>query len=250
MSELLSTIIKGKEEGLYTLSLFLDLSKAFDSFDYGMMFNKLESYGIHGNALQWFRSYLSNRLIRTKCQVASSEQMEYSEYQSIKYGTPQGSCLGPLLFLIFTNDLHKQLHHCSCILFADDTTLYKTYRNLVYLQWCIQDDMNRIMKYFRINKLTLNLNKIVCVLFQKDKKSKEIRLQLDIHTITNSPETKFLGMILDQNLNWSSHLNQLILKLNRNLNLLKLSRKMMTQESKLLVYCSHIESHIQYGTLL
>ena len=80
----------------------------------------------------------------------------------------------------------------------------------MYLQWCIQDDMNTIMKYFRINKLTLNLNKTVCVLFQKDKKSKEIRLQLDIHTITNSPETKFLGMILDQNLNWSSHLNQLI----------------------------------------
>ena len=89
VSELLSTIIKGKEEGLYTLSLFLDLSKAFDSFDYGMMLNKLESNGICGNALQWFRSYLSNRLIRTKCQVASSEQMEYSEYQSIKYGTPK-----------------------------------------------------------------------------------------------------------------------------------------------------------------
>ena len=88
VSELLSTIIKGKEEGLYTVSLFLDLSKAFDSLDHGMMLNKVESYGICGNALQWFRSYLSNRLIRTKCQVASSEQMEYSEYQPIKYSTP------------------------------------------------------------------------------------------------------------------------------------------------------------------
>ena len=73
---------------------------------------------------------------------------------------------------------------------------------------------------------------------------------MDTHTITNSPDTKFLGLTLDQNLNWSSHLNQLILKLNRNLNLLKLSRNMMTQESKLLVYCSHIESHIQYAILL
>ena len=117
--------------------------------------------------------------------------MEHSEYKPIKYGTPQVSCLGTLLFLIFTNDLHKQLHHCSIILFADDTTLYKTHRNLVYLQWCIQDDMNRIMKYFRINKLTLNLNKTVCVLFQKDKNLKVVTLNLDTHTITKSSETKF-----------------------------------------------------------
>ena len=250
VSELLSTIIKGKEEGLYTISLFLDLSKAFDSLDHVMMLNKLEAYGIRGKTLDWFRSYLSNRLIRTKCQIASSEQTEYSKYQAIKYGTPQRSCLGPLLFLIFTNDLHKQLHHCSCILFADDTTLYKAHKNLVYLQWCIQDDMNRIMKYFRINKLTLNLNKTVCVLFQKNMQCKEITLQLDTHTIRNSPETKFLGMTLDQKLTWSSHVNQLVLRLNRNLNLLKLSRNMLNKESKLLVYSSHLESHMQYGILL
>ena len=248
VSELLSTIIKGKEHGLYTVSLFLDLSKAFDSLEHEMMLNKLNSYGIRGNVLQWFRSYLDDRRIRTKCYVSSSGQLEYFEYKPIKYGTPQGSCLGPLLFLIFTNDLLKELHHCSSILFADDTTLYKTHRNLVYLQWCVQDDMNRLMEYFRINKLTLNLNKTVCVLFQKNKSStNKIQLQLGSHNISNSPETKFLGMTLDQNLNWSSHVSKLILKLNRNLNLLKLSRNMMTQDSKLLVYHSHLESHIQYG---
>ena len=249
--ELLSTIIKGKEQGLYTISLFLDLSKAFDSLEHEMLLKKLESHGIRGKALEWFKSYLSNRQIRTKCHIASSGQLEYSDYKPITYGTPQGSCLGPLLFLIFTNDLHKQLYHCSSILFADDTTLYKSHRNLRYLQWCVQDDMNRVIEYFRINKLTLNLNKTVCVLFQKNKvKLNEIKLNLGTHTITNCPETKFLGMTIDQNLNWSSHINQLVLKLNRNLNLLKLSRNMMTQESKLLVYHSHLESHIQYGILL
>ena len=216
VSELLSTIIKGKEQGLYTISMFLDLSKAFDSLEHDMMLKKLESYGVRGIALQWFKSYLSNRQIRTKCHISSNGQIEYSEYKSINYGAPQGSCLGPLLFLIFTNDLHKQLHHCSSILFADDTTLYKTHRNLVYLQWCIQDDMNRIMKYFRINKLTLNLNITVCVLFQKNKTDpKEFHLKLDKQTITNRPESKFLGITLDQHLNWSSHVNQLILKLNK-----------------------------------
>ena len=148
VSELLSTIIKDKEQGLYTVSLFLDLFKAFDFLELEMVLRKLESYGIHGNVL------LSERQIRTKCHISSSGQIEYSEYKPIKYGTQQRSCLGPLLFLIFTNDLRKQLHHCSSILFADDTTLYKTHRNLVYLQWCVQDDMNRIMDYFSINKLT------------------------------------------------------------------------------------------------
>ena len=91
-------------------------------------------------ALDWFRSYLSNRQIRTKCLIESSGKIELSHYKPINFGAPQGSCLGPLLFLIFTNDLHQQLHHCSSILFADDTTLYKSHRNLVYLQWCIQDE--------------------------------------------------------------------------------------------------------------
>ena len=251
ISELISTVIKGKEQGLYTVSLFLDLSKAFDSLEHSMMLKKLETYGIRGNALDWFRSYLSNRQIRTKCLIESSGKVELSDYQPINFGAPQGSCLGPLLFLIFTNDLHKQLHHCSSILFADDTTLYKSHRNLVYLQWCIQDDMNRLMQYFRINKLTLNLNKTICVLFQKNKKeTKMIKLSLGNQTLTNKPESKFLGVTLDQHLNWSSHLNNLTLKLNKNLNLLKLSKNMMTSETKLLVYRSHLESHIHYGILL
>ena len=88
VSELLSTIIKGKGQGLYTVSLFLDLSKAFDFLEHEIMLKKLESYGICGNVLQWFRSYLSERKIRTKCHISSSGQIEYSEYKPIKYGTP------------------------------------------------------------------------------------------------------------------------------------------------------------------
>ena len=188
---------------------------------------------------------------RTKCLIESSGKVEMSNYTPINFGAPQGSCLGPLLFLIFTNDLHQQLHHCSSILFADDTTLYKSHRNLMYLQWCIQDDMNRLIQYFRINKLTLNLNKTICVLFQKNKgDTKVIQLSLGTWILTNKPESKFLGVTLDQHLTWSSHLNNLTLKLNKNLNLLRLSRNMMTQENKLLVYRSHLESHIQYGILL
>ena len=88
-------------------------------------------------------------------------------------------------------------------------------------------------------------------MFQKNKKeTKVIKLSLGNQTLTNKPESKFLGVTLDQHLNWSSHLNNLTLKLNKNLNLLKLSKNMMTSETKLLVYRSHLESHIHYGILL
>ena len=117
---------------------------------------------------KWFESYLNGRQMRVKCNVASSGKTEYSDYMKVSYGTPQGSCLGPLIFLIFTNDLHRHLVYSSSILFADDTTLYKTHRNLVYLKWCLEDDLCTLNDWFAANKLTLNLDKTVCMLFHKN----------------------------------------------------------------------------------
>ena len=159
--------------------------------------------------------------MRVKCNVASSGKTEYSSYREVAYGSPQGSCLGPLIFLIFTNDLHRHLVYSSSILFADDTTLYKTHRNLVYLKWCLEDDLNTLSDWFAANKLTLNLDKTVCMLFQKNNMNDEIVLKVNDMTIRNQTETKFLGMWLDQSLNWHSHIQKLILKIKRNKYLLK-----------------------------
>ena len=250
VSELLAEIIKGKQEGLYTVSMFLDLSKAFDTLEHEVLLKKLERYGIRGTSNNWFRDYLTNRKIRTKCTVASTGKTEYSEYKAINFGTPQGSCLGPLIFIIFTNDLHKQLQHCNSILFADDTTLYKSHRNLKYLNWCIEDYMKTIVKWFQVNKLTLNIDKTVCLLFQKQGHSDEIQIKVDKITIKNTHETKFLGIWLDEHLNWTTHIQKLILKLTRNTNLLKFNQNLMPTHTKKLVYHSHIASHLHYGLLL
>ena len=250
ISELVSEILKGKEEGMYTLGLFLDLSKAFDTIEHSVLLQKLCKYGVRGPTLSWFRSYLENRKMRIKCETASSDKLVYSDYKTVQYGTPQGSCLGPLIFLIFTNDLHRHLHHCSSILFADDTTLYKTHRNLVYLRWCLEDEMSTISKWFSTNKLTLNIDKTVCVLFQKNNKTEKVELQVNDATILSQPNTKFLGMWLDQHLNWNKHIDILLLKITRNQNMLKLSRNFLPKDTKRLIYHSHIGSHIQYGLLL
>ena len=134
ISELVSQVVKGQQEGLYTLALFLDLSKAFDSLEHTVLLRKLEHYGLRGVTNKWFASYLKNRQMRVKCTTTSTGKVEYSAYQTVNYGTPQGSCLGPLIFIIFTNDLHKQLMNTASLLFADDTTIYMSHRNLRYLK--------------------------------------------------------------------------------------------------------------------
>ena len=250
VSELLTEIIKSKEERLYTAAMFLDLSKAFDTLEHEVLLKKLEKYGVRGIANNWYRDYLSNRRIRTKCTTASTGKTEYSDYKQVTYGTPQGSCLGPLIFILFTNDLHHQLYHCQSLLSADDTTIYKSHRNLQYLSLCIEDDMNRLMKWFQANKLTLNIKKTVCILFQRPGCNKKIQIRMENTVIQNTSETKFLGIWPDENLKWNTHIQKLTLKLTRNTNLLRYNQNLMPTNTKKLVYHAHISSHIQYGMLL
>ena len=107
--ELLGEIVKGKENKKHTLVMYLDLSKAFDTLDHKIFYMKLEWYSIQGPALNWFKNYLTGQTLRAKCNIESSNKPVYSKSYSIEYGTPQGSCLGPLLFLIFTNDLYRNI---------------------------------------------------------------------------------------------------------------------------------------------
>ena len=112
------------------------------------------------------------------------------------------------------------------------------------------DDLNTLSDWFAANKLTLNLDKTVCILFQKNNQNKEMELKIKDLTIPNQKETKFLGMWLDQSLNWQCHIQKLTLKIKRNTYLLSNGKQLMDQGTKKLVYYAHIASHIQYGLLL
>ena len=168
ISELVGEILKNKENNKFTVSLFLDLSKAFDSLKHSTLLKKMEIYGIRGNAHAWYSSYLHKRQLRAKCMTGTGNS-EVSQNFDITYGTPQGSCLGPLLFIIFCNDLKLHLTYLSCIQFADDSTLYASGKTLRLIECEINHDLEIISDWFCANKLTLNVTKTVCMVFSPKK---------------------------------------------------------------------------------
>ena len=171
-------------------------------------------YGIRGNALSWFESYLTNRKLRVKCQTVSNMQETMSEEHSIEYETPQGSCLGPLIFLIFVNDLHLHLQHSDCMQFTDDTTLVFTHRNLNYLRYSIESELLTIHDWFNANKLTLNADKSSYLLYHNQKQPlPNFKIVLNGTEIPRTRYAKFLGVWLDDKLKWDMHINKLANKL-------------------------------------
>ena len=118
VTKLYINLVNVFEENKFTLATFLDLSKAFDTIDHRILLSKLSHYGVRGVVLEWFRNYIDNRL-----QYVSYKNC-CSETRNVKYGIPQGSVLGPLVFRIYSNDLLHNLTKAKAILFADDTTIF------------------------------------------------------------------------------------------------------------------------------
>ena len=157
--ELTGHILQAKNNGEQTACVFLDLSKAFDMLDHHIFLSKLEKYGIRGTPLNWFKSYLDGRSLVAKIPTSPST-ITYSDKFDISFGTAQGSCLGPLLFLIFINDVHYLNLYSRLIFFADDTTLFNSQKCTQYLQYTIDHDLNMLLNWFKANKLSLNLQKL------------------------------------------------------------------------------------------
>ena len=248
VGELISAIAKGFEEGKQTAGVFLDLSKAFDTLNHSSVILKLERYGLRSPCLKWFESYLSNRRMMVSCRASDSDNSHTSALHEVEYGAPQGSCLGPLLFLIYCNDLQIHLLYLNCIQFADDTTLYITHANLNYISFALEHDLRILQDWFKANKLTLNVGKSVCILFdRKPDAGRELRIRINNEIIPQVEFTKFLGMWIDKTLSWREHTSRLILKLSRNIHLMRMGKYMLSPHVQRILYHAQISSNILYG---
>ena len=250
ITELYTQVIKGFEERKFTLCVFLDLSKAFDTIDHKTLLDKLHNYGIRGTALEWFRSYLSNR----------KQYVIYNNHKSdildIKYGVPQGSVLGPLLFIIYMNDLQNVLKSANAILYADDSNLAITGDNVIRLFSDMRLEISKLIKWFHANKLTLNLTKTQYILFKPHNLQIPCNLddtcilEFDGNEIKRKDFTKFLGMNVDNHMSWCQQYNHLRTKLSRAIYIMNCAKHLLPTTCLTLLYYSLFYSHLTYGMLL
>ena len=264
VGELLSDIVKSLELNKPTICLYLDLSKAFDTLLHPVILKKLERYGVRGTCLEWMKSYLQDRKMLVKCRTAGGDIVK-SDSMTINYGTPQGSCLGPLLFLLFCNDLQLHVIHLRVIQFADDTTLYISHKKLNYLEYCINDDLRRIEDWFRANKLTLNATKTVSMIFDSNAKGtnrntninkeatksiNDIKMTLSNIEIPKVKFTKFLGIWIDNRLDWKTHLSKITAKIKTKICMLQKGKMLLTTHAKKILYFAQVQSIITYGLVI
>ena len=245
ITQLSAEILESLDKKKYTTGVFLDLSKAFDTINHNTLLKKLEHYGIRGVALEWFRNYLHDR------KQYVSYNGEISSQQDVTCGVPQGSVLGPLLFIIYTNDLPNALRDSRCILFADDTTIYYTSDDLNTTATILSNELEQLTEWFRANKLSLNATKTNYIIFNKTQLVlPDIELKIGTDRINRVYNTKFLGVYIDSKLNWNKHLQYCSNKLSSGLYAIKNVKHLLPIKPLKSLYYTLIHPYLNYGTIL
>ena len=242
--ELQNRIAHALSSGDWCLGVFLDLSKAFDTINHSILLEKLSSYGVRGLALSWFESYLSSRKQFTSISVTHSEQM------FISCGVPQGSILGPLLFLVYVNDINNAIKTGHPILFADDTNLLFMDKNLNRVKVSVNKEMVHISQWFIVNKLSINVAKTKFIIFHRKRQNfnnENLSISINNTKLEKVQTMKFLGIIIDENLSWKCHIDHICKKIGKALGVLHRIRHLVPEHIMLKLYNTLIMSHMNYA---
>ena len=245
---MINELTNALENGDYVIGILLDFSKAFDTVNLEILLDKLYHYGITDNALQWFKSYLTERQQFVTYNGVSSHK------KTIKCGVPQGSILGPLLFLVYINDLYHVCNKSIPILFADDVNLSFRGTDPKVMESDINTGLDRISLWLKVNKLSLNIKKTHYMIFNRKKKCCcDVMLRIDKQLIEEVSETKFLGVIIDNGLKWKKHIQYTSKKISKGIGMIIKARHCLNTNALItlyyysfiypyMTYCNHIWS--------
>jgi Reverse transcriptase (RNA-dependent DNA polymerase) len=244
MYDKISSAIDNSE---YSIGIFLDLSKAFDTLDHETLIVKLMHYGIRGITLELFQNYLTNRKQYVNYNNVNSAQ------KYITTGVPQGSILGPLLFILYVNDIVNSSVILKFLMFADDTNLFCSSKILSDLIDILNTELHNVSEWFLANKLSLNPSKTNFMIFGNKyiggDDTKRL-LILNGHSIEQVECTKFLGVYIDNKLNWKQHIQHVSSKISKAVGMINSVKNKLSKTTMLLLYHTMIYPHLTYCNIV
>ena len=242
-------VLTALDNGEVATGLFVDLSKAFDTVNHEKLLEKMYAYGIRGNIYELFKSYLKDR--KQIIAIKSKNRETYSDPTTINVGIPQGSILGPILYILYTNDL-PNVTDDPMSMYADDTNLNINSDSAEECAANIINNTQALNEYFGANDLSMNLEKNKIVHFKLNNSAKSMLTRDKIITesnVTISENANILGLTVDSNLNFSDHIENLCKKLSRASYALYLVRKHCNIEAAKIAYFGYFQSNMNYALL-
>ena len=239
---LIDRITSAIDKGETVVGVFLDFRKAFDTVDHSILLKKLNKLGIRGVAYTFLENYLSNR-----CQFIEYGNLN-SNRENINCGVPQGSILGPLLFLLYINDITNVSKLLLPIIFADDTNIFLSGKCIKETIEIMNIEIGKINEWLQVNRLSLNIEKTHFMIFSSIRKKFTYIPDIEIngYKIKCVEQTKFIGVVLDSKLRWERHITSVKTKIARGLGILNKAKKFFSLPTLITLYYSFVYPHYIY----